>query len=87
MREEPRTASHSTATALTLLTGLQLPEDQAGMVVLSVRGEPLLHSGRVAASCAPGKSRGTLGEKFAVRHRSAALIAIFTQSVCVCVCV
>lgn len=66
---------------------MHLPVDKAE-VVLSVRGEPLLHSEwRVAGSCAADESWGSLGEKFAERLRSAALIAIFTPFVCVCVCV
>lgn len=50
-------------------------------VVLTVRGEPFLHSWRVAESCAADASWGSLGEKFAARLRNAALIAIFTQYV------
>lgn len=46
-------------------------------VVLRVRGAPLLHSSRVAETC---ENCGSLGEKFTERHRSAALIAIFTHS-------
>lgn len=60
---------------------MYLPVDKAE-AVLSVRGEPLLHSEwRVAESCAADESCGSLGEKFAERLRSAALIAIFTPSV------
>lgn len=62
--------------------GPGLPVDRAE-VVLSVRGEQLLHGGRVAVSRAAGDSWGSPGEKFAERHRSTALIAIFTPCVCV----
>lgn len=48
------------------------------VVVHSVRGDPLLHSSRVDESCAVGNGWTSLEEKFTERHRSAALIAIFS---------
>lgn len=59
-----------------LLRQVFLPVYRAGVVV-RVRREQPLRSSRVAESCAGDDSGGSLGEKFAERHRSAALIAIF----------
>lgn len=53
-----------------------LPEDKAE-AVRSVRTEPPLHSWRLVTRGAATEKRSTPGEKFAERHRSAALIAIF----------
>lgn len=55
----------------------RLPVDKV-VVVHSVRGDPLLHSSRVDESCAVGNGWTSLEEKFTERHRSAALIAIFS---------
>lgn len=53
---------------------------------LNVRRVPLTHRNRAARLSRPADDRrGSLGEKFAERHRSVALIAIFTHSLCVCV--
>lgn len=70
----------SSVTLQYIIIFVNVPEERAEVVV-SVRGEPLLHSSRVAATWAADESWGSLGEKFAERHRSAVLIAIFTQCV------
>lgn len=56
-----------------------LPEDKVE-AVRSVRTKPALHSWRLATSGAATEKWNTPGEKFAERHRSAALIAIFIPS-------